>query len=706
MQQAYALLKQYFGYDTFRPLQEEIISHVFWGHDALVIMPTGWWKSLCFQLPALLLDGLTIVISPLIALMKDQVDALRANGIDAAYINSSLESNVKKRIWWDIKQGNIRILYIAPESIQAFETIKSVASISLIAVDEAHCISSWWHDFRPAYTQLGVLKKSCPDVPLIALTATADATTRNDMVQQLGITDAKVFLSSFDRPNLSLTVRPWQKRIEQIANIIATKPWESGIIYCLSRNGTHKVADKLVAIWIAAEAYHAWLSHEERQCVQDNFVSDRTHVICATIAFGMWIDKANVRYVIHYNLPKNIEWYYQEIWRAWRDGLPADTILFYSYADIIQLTKFAQSWKNAQVQLAKLERMKQYAESLTCRRKILLHYFGESRTVGCGSCDVCLHPPEMFDGTIIAQKALSTVYRLQQRESMRHVIEVLRGSKNAYIIGRGYDSISTHGIGKDISPQDRQRYMIQLLNLGYVSIAFDQHDALKLTSQAQDVLFSNQEVLLARPQQDHISQKSSTWSLHQKQKVGWYSLYDQLVSLRQSLAQAQNIASHTLFSDLTLREIADKEPTSLKMLARIQWLGDAKVTSFGKKILAVVHSYHVLVWKKKSSWWWVTKHSTFMQTYDLLKHGESPESIAEIRELNTWTIYGHIARLYTSGKDIDPYAYADKDILNRVVQASQIIEYKWKMKPLYDYFNWEIDYNLIKLWIAIAEKKS
>ena len=397
-------LKEFFGYEKFRPLQEEIINAILKGNDNLVIMPTGGGKSICFQLPALILEGVTLVISPLIALMKDQVDGLNANGIPSAYLNSSQSAEENQRVLQLLTEGKVKLLYLAPESLGFYEMVSQQVKISLVAIDEAHCISSWGHDFRPAYTQLGFLKKRLPDTPIIALTATADKATREDILTQLGLPNAKRHIASFDRPNISLEVRSAQDRVTQIVKFVSQRPNASGIIYCLSRKATEQVASRLSKQGFQAKAYHAGLKHEERAQIQEDFIYDKSQIICATIAFGMGIDKSNVRWVIHYNLPKNMEGYYQEIGRSGRDGIKAETILFYSYADVIQLKKFAENSGNKEVQLSKLERMQQYTEALSCRRKILLSYFGEFVEKDCGNCDVCKNPPAFFDGTVLAQK--------------------------------------------------------------------------------------------------------------------------------------------------------------------------------------------------------------------------------------------------------------------------------------------------------------
>jgi ATP-dependent DNA helicase RecQ len=479
--QLLSTLKEYFGYDTFRPLQKKIIDAVFAGEDNLVIMPTGGGKSICYQLPAILLPGITLVVSPLIALMKDQVDGLTANGIPAAFLNSSQSSDEHQQIFSRVEAGELKLLYVAPESLQIIDRILAPENLSLIAIDEAHCISSWGHDFRPAYTQLGYLKNRFPSTPVIALTATADKATRKDIARQLNIPGANKHIASFDRKNLSLEVRQGIKRFEQILNFVKTKKNESGIIYCLSRKSTEEIAARLKAKGIKAEAYHAGLGHAERIQIQDDFINDKQQVICATIAFGMGIDKSNIRWVIHHNMPKNLEGYYQEIGRAGRDGLPSQTLLFHSYADVVQLQKFAANSKNEQVQLAKLDRMKQYSEAVTCRRKILLNYFGELKQEDCGNCDICKNPPQFFDGTVIAQKALSCIYRLKGAEPITVVIDVLRGAKNEAVLEKNFQQLKTYAVGADISWRDWQQYIIQLINLGFIEIAFHRHNHLRLT---------------------------------------------------------------------------------------------------------------------------------------------------------------------------------------------------------------------------------
>ena len=400
----------------------------------------------------------------------------------------------------NLKDNKVKLVYVAPESLSFLENAFSQITVSLIAIDEAHCISAWGHDFRPAYTNLGYLKNRFPSTPILALTATADKATRTDISDQLNLKNPKTFVASFDRKNLSLEVRPALDRVKQIIDFVKNKPNESGIVYCLSRKTTEELAEKLQKIGIKAKAYHAGLDNKIRSKTQDEFINDDCQVVCATIAFGMGIDKSNVRWVIHYNLPKNIEGYYQEIGRAGRDGLPSETVLFESYGDVIQLQKFASEGLNADVQLAKLERMKQYADALSCRRKILLSYFGELVSENCGNCDICKNPPAFFDGTIIAQKALSAIIRLQESEALPVIVDFLRGSKNASIYDKGYQNLKTYGVGADISWYDWNQYLIQLINLGYCEIAFHQQNKIKLTPFAKKVLFDGEKVQLTTVQ--------------------------------------------------------------------------------------------------------------------------------------------------------------------------------------------------------------
>ncbi|WP_424493539.1 DNA helicase RecQ [Salinimicrobium sp. GXAS 041] len=691
-------LKEYFGYDSFRPLQKKIIDSVFAGKDNMVIMPTGGGKSICYQLPAVLLPGVTLVISPLIALMKDQVDGLTANGIPAAFLNSTQSENEQQEIFSKLQKNELKLLYVAPESLQYIDAVFSAGNISLIAVDEAHCISSWGHDFRPAYTQLGYLKNRFPSTPMIALTATADKATRKDICNQLNIPHAKKHVASFDRKNLSLEVRPGNKKFGQILSFLKQRPQESGIIYCLSRKNTESLAEKLQEAGFSAAAYHAGVPNEERSQVQEDFINDRKKIVCATIAFGMGIDKSNVRWVIHYNLPKNLEGYYQEIGRAGRDGLPSATLLFHSYADVMQLQKFAQNSGNAEVQLAKLDRMKQYSEALSCRRKILLSYFGELIAEDCGNCDVCKNPPEFFDGTIIAQKALSTIYRLQGQEPISVVIDVLRGAQNAVILEKGYQQIKTYGIAKDISWRDWQQYLIQLINLGHIEIAFHDQNKLRLTSMARNVLFENQKVRLADVNLADIQEQK----VEKEEKAAKNSLFERLRKLRLELAKEEEIPAYLIFNDAALKEMEKERPMTDEDFMQINGVGRQKMQNYGYRFIKEIIAFSKEKREKKKT----SKGKTHKVTLELYQEGLSVEEIAQKRGLTATTIYSHLAKLYDSGEEIDLHRFVSAADLKAIKKARKTLNDPDTLKPYYEHFEEAIDYWTIRLALTILERES
>ncbi len=586
-------LKKYFGYDTFYPLQSEIIDHVRAGKDALVLMPTGGGKSVCFQIPALITEGTAIVISPLIALMKDQVDSLTANGIAAAFLNSSLSDSESAEIIGQCLKGNIKLLYISPERLAVASTISFLQKLrlSLFAVDEAHCISSWGHDFRPDYLRLNVLRKKFPDVPLLALTATADRVIRRDILRQLAIPEEHQFIASFDRPNLSLAVYSGQKRLDQILRFLAKRKNQPGIIYCLSRRTTENVAARLQGRGYRAAFYHAGMDNDGRSIIQDAFIRDKIQIICATIAFGLGIDKSNIRWIVHYSLPKNIESYYQEIGRAGRDGAPADTVLFYSYADVKTHYEMLKDLPQERQDLlsAKLDRMKRYAEADVCRRRILLSYFNEQPQGDCGNCDVCRNPPKKFNGTIIAQKALSAVARTSEKINMTTLINILRGSANPFIRENGYDRIKTFGVGRDIRYGEWAEYIFQMLNSGFVDIAYDEGYALKLNDLSRKILKAEMDVLLTKPLE--LEKKLETIAALPGKQTPADGLFERLRVLRKTIADENNAPAYVVFSDRTLLAMADARPQDEIEMLGVSGVGEHKMNQYGKIFLEEIRRY-------------------------------------------------------------------------------------------------------------------
>ena len=598
-------LKTYFGYDSFRPLQEEIIRHILNGNDALVLMPTGGGKSICYQLPALLREGTAVVVSPLISLMKDQVEALCANGISAGALNSSNDETENAALRRACTEGRLKLLYISPEKLLAEANyLLRDMHISLFAIDEAHCISQWGHDFRPEYAQMGILHQQFPHVPIIALTATADKITREDIIRQLHLNHPRTFISSFDRPNLSLTVKRGYQQKEKsktILDFIARHPGESGIIYCMSRSKTESVAQMLQKQGIRTAVYHAGLSPSLRDEAQDDFINDRVQVVCATIAFGMGIDKSNVRWVIHYNLPKSIESFYQEIGRAGRDGLPSDTLLFYSLADLILLTKFATESGQQNINLEKLQRMQQYAESDICRRRILLSYFGEIADHDCGNCDVCKNPPERFDGTVIVQKALSAIVRTDQQIGTGVLVDILRGNMSPEVVGKGYQQLKTFAAGRDVPARDWHDYLLQMLQLGYFEIAYNENNHLKITSAGSDVLFGRATARLVVIRREETNEtkrgrKRKATVPAQELPLGLpntenEALFEALRKLRKRLADEEALPAYIVLSDKVLHLLSTSRPTNLEEFGNISGIGEYKKKKYGKEFINLIRKY-------------------------------------------------------------------------------------------------------------------
>ena len=597
-------LKRYFGYDSFRPLQEEIIRTLLDGRDSLVLMPTGGGKSICYQLPALLCEGTAVVVSPLISLMKDQVESLCANGVAAGALNSSNDETENAVLRRACMEGSLKLLYISPEKLiaEANYLLRDM-HISLFAIDEAHCISQWGHDFRPEYAQMGFIREMFPNIPVIALTATADKITREDIVRQLHLNQPKVFISSFDRPNLSLTVKRGYQQKEKskaILDFIGRHRGESGIIYCMSRSKTETVAQMLQKQGLRVAVYHAGLSSVRRDEAQDDFINDRVQIVCATIAFGMGIDKSNVRWVIHYNLPKSIESFYQEIGRAGRDGLPSDTLLFYSLADLILLTKFATESGQQGINLEKLQRMQQYAEADVCRRRILLSYFGEATTEDCGNCDVCKNPPQRFDGTVIVQKALSAIVRTEQQIGTSILVDILRGNNTPDVSEKGYQQLKTFGAGREVPARDWQDYLLQMLQLGYFEIAYNENNHLKITNSGSDVLFGRSQARLAvirreesapakgRKKKPTIPVRELPLGLPNTESE---ELFEALRALRKRLADQEALPAYIVLSDKVLHLLSTARPTTMEAFGNISGIGEYKKKKYGKDFVELIRKY-------------------------------------------------------------------------------------------------------------------
>ena len=698
------ILKETFGYDSFRPMQQEIVEHVLDKKDALVIMPTGGGKSLCYQVPALATDGLAIVVSPLIALMEDQVSSLVQNGVSAAALNSSLSQDEQMQVYHDIQTGKLKLLYVSPERInnERFYDFMKRINVSFFAIDEAHCVSIWGNDFRSDYVELKKLKEHFPDIPLIALTATADEATRADIKAQLNISDSKLFISSFERTNIFLKSMPAKDRIKYIVRFIHNQQGGAGIVYCLSRKSTESIAGKLQKEGIKAGFYHAGMSNSDRSQIQRNFQNDQIQVICATIAFGMGIDKPNIRFVVHYNMPKNIESYYQEIGRAGRDGIESATILFSNYNDYLQLQRFIdESEANStfkQVQTAKLSRMWEYSSSFECRTNFILNYFGEYRQEPCGRCDNCKQPPRKFDGTLLAQKALSAVTRGKESMGLDLTINVLRGSGVREIFDRGLNNIKTYGAGRDLAYLDWKSYMTQMINLGLIRIDFSQNSMIKLTPFSMDVLMGKEKVELVEFTRE--KDKKATKKVTKTQSIQ-DALYEKIKAWRSEIAKQKKIPAYTILNNTSLEELAAQKPTQLEQLLNITGIGQAKLDRYGQTIIELIREYVVETGKASS-----IKGATHLITLDYYKQGMSPSEIAAIRSIQEMTVYSHLSQLYLQGEGINLRQYVDDKKLEAIKEAWIEAGNTELLKVIKDALGDDYNYGEIRIGITIAKKDS
>ena len=718
------ILKHQFGYDEFRMKQQAAIECVLSKSDCLVLMPTGGGKSLCYQIPALMQDGLTVVVSPLIALMKDQVDALRHNGVQAEFLNSSQDQQTQNVILDSLIKGDVKLLYVAPERLlqgsgQFIHFLKGV-NVSLFAIDEAHCISSWGHDFRPEYTQLGRIKEWFVDVPVIALTATADKLVRQDIVERLKIDHAPVFTSSFNRPNIFYRVEPKRDTYSQLFEFLKSRRDESGIIYCLSRKSVDSLASHLCADGFNALAYHAGMDTEMRDSHQEKFLKDEVKIMVATVAFGMGIDKSNVRFVVHHDLPKNLESYYQETGRAGRDGLESEALLFFSRGDVVKLKGFAQVDGNVEqsdIMLQKLNKMAQFGDLKSCRRRFLLEYFSEQGEDKCGHCDNCLKVFDRFDGTVIAQKALSAVYRTNQRMGITYLVEFLRGAKTKKIWD-SHKELPTYGVGADISKDNWLEYFRELIEQGYLQQAEGKYPTLLLTHKSRDVLKGVATVELIRATGG--AKKSNT--LTQTEHDYLSDLFEALREVRADLASASNVPPYVVFSDATLIEMATYLPLNELDMLKMSGVGDLKFEKYGDYFLDVIARYctkneidtRIELKSKRSSGSKQTSasqknssrrrnldgKSTYEATLELFQQGQTIPEIAKSRGLNPSTIEGHLIRYIASG-EVELHDMVAEEKAEVIKEAILQFGGKRALAPIKEFLGADYEYGEIKAVLSI-----
>ena len=698
-QRAHALLRRFYGYSSFRPLQLDIITTAVTGRDSVVLMPTGGGKSLCYQIPALLAEGgVTIVVSPLIALMKDQVTALTANGIPAAAVNSMQTDAENHSILQQLFTGHIKILYISPERLlMEMDRWSRDLPINLFAIDEAHCISQWGHDFRPDYTRLSRIKELYPSVPVMALTATADRLTRDDIARQLALRDPALFLGSFDRPNISLKVmnNPGKKaRLHYISTLIERYRHDSGIIYCISRKAAESMNEDLLALGYRSVVYHAGLPVEERNRAQDRFINGEVQVVCATVAFGMGIDKSNIRWVVHNNMPRNIESYYQEIGRAGRDGVKAEALMFYSYSDIITLQSFVDESGQHAINSEKLKRMQEYAESSLCRRRILLSYFNETMDHDCGNCDVCLNPPERMDGTVIALKAMSAIIRVNGAVGFSMLIDILRGASRHDLIERGYHLIKTYGAGRDLSFREWNSYLSQLIQLGLIDIAYNEGNHLKVTDYGATVLRDRTPVTLARykePERSGSASRKHKEAIVEPELKPAERLLAELKEVRLKLARKEQVPPYIVFSDKVLLEMVRIEPTDMESFSKVEGVGEKKTIRYWKPFVTAIRKFKGIAQPLGNG----LSHE---ETLLLLNAGYDVAAIAETKGIKPRTVYSHIVSLIRSDKLTDFSAVITREQYMRVMTLA-----RENPEGMWDILNNEMPDGLPSVALAISD---
>ena len=694
---AKAMLGRFYGYSTFRPLQLEIITAAMSGHDSVVLMPTGGGKSICYQMPALLSDGVVVVVSPLIALMKDQVTALTSNGIPAAAVNSMQTEEQNRDILEQLFSGRVRILYISPERLlMEIDRWSRDLRIALFAVDEAHCISPWGHDFRPGYTQLSCIKALYPGVPVMALTATADRLTREDIALQLRLDNPRLFIGSFDRPNISLRVmtNPGKtRRINYICSMIDRYRSDAGIVYCLSRKSAEETDKQLSGRGYRSVVYHAGLSVAERNRAQELFINGEVQVVCATVAFGMGIDKSNIRWVVHNNMPRNIESYYQEIGRAGRDGAKAEAVMFYSYADIATLQSFVDESGQQAINTEKLTRMKEYAEASLCRRRILLSYFNETFDHDCGNCDVCLNPPERIDGTVLVLKALSAIVRVNGMAGITMLIDILRGAARQELIQKGYDKIKTYGAGRDLSFAEWNAYISQMIQLGLIDIAYNEGNHLKITAYGRRILDSRGPVTLARytPIERRNTRRKSAAEPEEIQLSPAEQLLELLKGVRENIAKKEQVPPYIVLTDKALLEMVRTEPIDMESFSRVEGVGERKTVKYWKPFVTAIRKFKGIRDKLGTG---MSQEETLL----LLNAGYDVNAIAEAKGIKPITVYGHIADLISNDKLSDFSSVITREQYLRVMEVA-----KKNPDDFYTILAGEMPAGLPKVAVAISD---